>query len=203
LDVHAEDRTPEPASQRVLISRWRASRDGQRKIDVGDLERPVVASLAVGPFPPPEGEPYAEVEMVPCPDVKFPDVRVIDSEVDSAAGLELCQAMVWSGQPTAEASAAVRAALPAGTGLVTADDVGLPAIRTAAPRGLFVLPSAASIPSGSWPLLAPGAAVIRVESGAGAIANPSPLAGEPSTADADVAALVAALRRAQTQAATR
>jgi hypothetical protein len=200
LDVHAEDRTPEPASQRVLISRWRAARDGQRRIDVGDLERPVVASLASGPFPPPAGEPYAEVEMVPCPDVRFPDARVVDSEVDPAAGLELCQAMVWSGTTTA-ASAALRAELPSGTWLVTADEAELPAIGVASPRDLFVLPSAASTTTGILPRLAPGASILRVEARAGAAANPTELAGQTGSADADVAELVAALRRAQAQEA--
>jgi electron transfer flavoprotein alpha subunit len=202
LDVHAEDRTPEPASQRVLISRWRAARDGQRRIDVGDLERPVVASLAVGPFPPPAGEPYAEVEMVPCPDVRFPDARVVESEVESAADLELCRAMVWSGKPTA-ASAALRAELPSGTWLVPVDEAESPAIGVASPRALFVLPSAASMPTGSLPLLAPGAAVIHVGSGADSSAKLSPLAGQTESGDADVAELVAALRRARAQEAPR
>ncbi|HEY5285338.1 MAG TPA: hypothetical protein VIM14_21270 [Polyangia bacterium] len=197
LDVHAEDRTPEPPSQRVLISRWRAARDGQRRIDVGDLERPVVASLASGPFPPPAGEPYAEVEMVPCPDVKFPDARVVDSVVDLAADLELCQAMVWSGKPTAAASAALRAELPSGTWLVTADEAESPALRVAAPRNLVVLPSPAFAPTAILPPMAPGAAVTRVGSGATTVAGPSELVGETGSDDANLAEFAAALRRAR------
>ena len=198
LDVHAEDRTPDPASQRVLLSRWRRARDGQRKIDVGDLERPVVASLASGPFPPPAGEPYAEVEMVPCPDVKFPDARVVDSKVDTAADLDMCQAMVWSGNSTDAACAALRAELPTGTCLVTTDEAGAPAIRVAAPRDLFVLPSAASIPAALYPPLAPGSVVTRVKSGARATDNSAEAA---AAADADLVALAAALRRARVEEA--
>jgi len=197
LAVHAEDLAPDPASQRVLLSRWRSARDGQRRIDVGDLERPVVASLAAGPFPPPAGEPYAEVEMVPCPDVKFPDARVVDSEVDTAADVELCRAMVWSGNSTGAASAALRAELPTGTCLVTTDEAGAPAIRVAAPRDLFVLPSASSTPAKSYPPMAPGSVVTRVGSGTRAANSEEASAA----ADADLAELAAALRRARAQEA--
>jgi electron transfer flavoprotein alpha subunit len=115
LDVYEEDRTPEPASQ----SESSCPGGEQRETDSAGsmwaiLERPVVASLDSGPFPPPAGEPYAEVEMVPCPDAKFPDARVVDSEIDTAADLELCRAMVWSGTPSGAASAALRAELPVG-----------------------------------------------------------------------------------------
>jgi electron transfer flavoprotein alpha subunit len=201
LDVYEEDRTPEPASQRVLVSRWRAARDGQRRIDVGDLERPVVASLDSGPFPPPAGEPYAEVEMVPCPDAKFPDARVVDSEMDTAADLERCQAMVLSGTPSGAASAAFRAELPVGTCLVTTDEAGAPAIRVAAPRDLFVLPSAASTPAAIYPPMGPGSVVTHVKSGAGARATDSSTEATTAAADADLAELASAIRRARTQGA--
>jgi electron transfer flavoprotein alpha subunit len=199
LEVYEEDRTPDPASQRVLVSRWRAARDGQRRIDVGDLERPVIASLASGPFPPPAGEPYAEVEMVPCPDAKFPDARVVDSEMDTAADLERCQAMVLSGQPTDAARAALQAELPAGTCLVTMDEAGAPDIRVAAPRDLFVLPSAASAPAAIYPSMAPGSVVTYVKSGARA--TDSSTEATTAAADADLAELSSALRRARTQGA--
>jgi len=50
VDICEEDRGPDPPRKGCSLSRWRAARDGQRKIDVGDLERPVVASLVSGPF---------------------------------------------------------------------------------------------------------------------------------------------------------
>jgi len=197
LEVHAEDRTPEPASQRVLLSRCRAARDGQRRIDVGDLERPVVASLASGTFPPPAGEPYAEVEMVPCPDVKFPEARVVDSEVDPAADLELCQGMVWTDKTyTAKARMDLRAELPSGTWLVTADEAASAAIQVAAPRELLVLP--ASSAEGILPLLAPGSTVTHVQS---ATAKSSELADGTTSTDSDVEELTAALRRVRAQKA--
>jgi hypothetical protein len=198
IAVCAEERDPEPASQRVLLSRWRAARDGLRKIDVGDLERPVVASLVSGPFPRPAGEPYAEVEMVPCPDSKFPEARVVEAEVDAAAALELCQTMVWSGRPaTATAVAALRTELPAGTCLVTPDEAEGPAIRLAAPRDLFILPSARSMLTTVLPLLAPGTNVTRVDPVDGADTKSPELAGDAGTADTDLAEFATALGRAR------
>jgi electron transfer flavoprotein alpha subunit len=200
MDVRAEDRTPEPPSQRVVLSRWRAAREGQRKIDVGDLERPVVASLVAGSFPPPVGEPYAEVEMVPCPDPKLPDARVIDSEVDAAAGLELCRAVVLSGKSSAAAAGAFGAVLPEGTCLVSTDATGFSAIRAAVPRDVFVLPSAASEVEAALPLLAPGATIVRVESAADTGAPES--TREAEAADADLVEFAAALGRVRSKAVT-
>jgi len=200
IAVCAEDREPEPASQRVLLSRWRAARDGLRKIDVGDLERPVVASLVSGAFPPPTGEPYAEVEMVPCPDARFPEVRMVDSEVDAASKLELSQALVWSGRPTtATATAMLRAELPPGTCLVTPDESGAPAMRVTSPRSLFILPSAHSTLTTAFPVsMAPGATVTRVES-ADTLSPDS--AGKAAAADADLVEFTTALVRARVEGA--
>jgi electron transfer flavoprotein alpha subunit len=197
VDVCGEDRGMDPASQRVLLSRWRAARDAQRKIDVGDLERPVVASLVSGPFPPPTGEPYAEVEMVPCPDAKFPDARVIDSEVDTAADLEVCRALVWAGSPSAAAADAFRAGLPDGTNLATTGDSGVPALWVAAPRDLFVLPSALDLPP-----IACGGAITRVESVTGPGANSPELDDLAGADDADLAEFATALGRARSQGVT-
>jgi electron transfer flavoprotein alpha subunit len=199
VDICEEDRGPDTASQRVLLSRWRAARDGQRKIDVGDLERPVVASLVSGPFPPPAGEPYAEVEMVPCPDATVPDVRVIDSEVDIAADLELCRALVWAGRPTAASADAFRAELPEGTRLVTTADSGSPALWVAAPQDLFVLPSAQD---SGLPLIACAAAITRVESVTGVGAQSPELSSRAGAADTELAELAAALGRARSQGGT-
>ena len=199
IAVCAEDRDPGPASQRVLLSRWRAARDGLRKIDVGDLERPVVASLVSGPFPPPAGEPYAEVEMVPCPDAKFPEARMVDSEVDAAAEIELCQTMVWSGRSTAAGAATLRTELPAGMCLVTLDEADAPAIRAAAPRDLFVLPSAHATLSTTLLPMAPGAKVTRVESVAKTDTKLSEGTGDTGAADADLAEFATALGRARVE----
>lgn len=192
VDICAEDRDPEPASQRVLLSRWRAARDRRRKIDVGDLERPVVASLVSGPFPPPSGETYAEVEMVPCPDAKFPDTSVIDSEVDAAAELELCRALVWAGMPTAAAAEAFRARLPDGVCLATAHESESPGIRGAALRDWFVLPSAQHLTTSAL-----GTAITYVEAVTSADPGAPRSTREAGAADADLAEFAAALVRAR------
>jgi hypothetical protein len=200
IKVRAEGRGADPASKRVLLFRWRAARDSQRRIDVGDLERPVVASLTSGAIPLPVGEPYAEVEMVPCPDSKFPKTLPIDSQVDDKAEFELHWAMVWSRKPaSASAGDALRADLPPGTNLVCADEANEPSIQLATPRVLFILPSASAMPSTALPPLAPGALVARVESEAGIGTRPAETAGDISATDADLAEFAAALSRARSK----
>jgi electron transfer flavoprotein alpha subunit len=199
IEVRAEERGLDPDSKRVLLFRWRAARDSQRRIDVGDLERPVVASLASGAVPLPVGEPYAEVEIVPCPDSKFPKTLPIASEVDGDAEFELHRAVVWSGRPvSAAAGDALRAELPAGTSLVFADEKDAPPIRLSTPRELFILPSASAIPSTALPPLPPGALVVRVGSAAD-LGRPSETAADLSTTDADLLEFAAALRRTRSK----
>jgi len=197
VSVFAEDRTPEPPSQRVLMSRWRAARDCQRRIDVGDLERPVVASLASGPWPLPTGEPYAEVEMVPCPDSKFPDARVFESEVDGTAHLDLCRAMVLSARASVPDSTATVPHLPVGTCLVSADESGLAAVQVAVPGSLFLLPSVRKTRPADLATTAPGATIAYVDSGTQASALPVEQADSAAAVDSELRELEAALLRAR------
>ncbi len=200
IDICPEDREPELPSQRVLVSRWRAARDGQRKIDVGDLERPVIASLAAGAFPPPAGEPYAEVEMVICPDARFPEARVVDCESDASARFELCQTAVWAGRTTSsETVEAIQAELPLGTCLAAGDEAEASFLRWAVPCGLYILPSAQSMAATDWPLLVPGAGVTRIGADARGKAEPTGSPGTATEADGDLAQLAAALARARSK----
>jgi len=198
IAVRAEGREPDPDSQRVILSKRRAARDGVRRIDGGDLERPVGASLISGTFPPPAGERYAEVEMVPCPDSKFPEARVIDSELEPAAGLELCAALVCSGSSTESAELALRTELPAGAYLVAADEAESPALRVAAPQNCFILPSVHSRLSTPSFWMAPEAVVTRVDRDSGSGKSQGAEDGAAST-DSDLAELSAALRQARGQ----
>jgi hypothetical protein len=163
IDMAGEDRAPDLASQRVVLTRWRAAGDGQRRIDVGDLERPVVASLACGVSTASLGESYAEVEMIPCPEAGHTGPRLLASEADSTAGSELCSSMIWS---LSELPPATREALPAelpvGVVLVVATGRNTPSIEAASPRDLFVLSSASGAEAQSLPRLAPGATVTHV-----------------------------------------
>jgi hypothetical protein len=167
IDVHPEDRGPEAASQRVVLHRWRAARDGQRRIDVADVERPVVATLAAGTVPRPLGEAWAEVEMLPCPEPKFarPGYLASANAADDS-DVELCSAMVWTAGPVNPAiRSALRAALPPGAVLVVEEEAKPVSLHGASPNEIFVLSSAAkgddSLPSLSS--LAPGATVTRVD----------------------------------------
>ncbi|HEX7500912.1 MAG TPA: hypothetical protein VF524_11505 [Polyangia bacterium] len=198
IAVSAEGREPAPDSQRVILSKWRAARDGLRKIDVGDLERPVVASLISGSFPPPAGQPYAEVEMVPCPDAKFPEARVIDSELDPAAEIELCAAVVWSGRSGESAKAALRTELPASACLVTVDEAESPA-PAAVPQHCFVLPSAHSSLTVPLPWMASQSLLTRVDHDPACGTQSRDADDGAATADADLAEFAAALRRARGQ----
>ncbi|MBN2575773.1 MAG: hypothetical protein JXP73_14500 [Deltaproteobacteria bacterium] len=89
IEIVAEERVPEPASQRVVLLRWRAARDGRRRIDVGDFERPVVASLADGQAAAPLGEPSAEVEMISCPEPRPAGPRWLGSDPDPSEVAEV------------------------------------------------------------------------------------------------------------------
>jgi len=89
IAVVPEERAPEPASQRVVLSRRRAAGDGLRRIDVGDFERPVVAGLATGPVPEARGERSAEVEMISCPEPAPAGPRCLGSEPDPAGAAEV------------------------------------------------------------------------------------------------------------------
>ncbi len=200
IALRAEGRELDPASKRVVLSRWRASRDGLRRIDVGDLERPVVASLVSGPFPLPVGEPYAEVEMFPCPDAKFPEARVVDSELEPGAEIELCAALVFAKTADESAKAALRAELPKGACLLTVDEAESPTLRAAAPRDCFVLPCAHSKLGTPQSQPFSDAAVTWVERCAsGAKSRDARDAAE--TSDADMAELAAALCRVRMQGA--
>ena len=155
--------------------------------------------------------------MVPCPDAKFPEVRMVASQVDAAADLELCQSMVWSARSSTAAAAALRSELPAETCLVTTDEAEAPALRAAAPRDLFVLPSARSTPTTSLPSMSPGATITQIESPPdlkpprpaqrGEVAErseagegqSSDMAGAAGPADVDLAKLAAALGRARVE----
>jgi hypothetical protein len=157
LEVIADEHAAEPASLRVVLTRWRAARDGQRRIDVGDLERPVVASLPCDVPPPDLGEPYAEVEMLPCPESSHAQPRLLGTMADSAAGPEACSALVWSESPLDQDTVA---ALPGGAASLVGSQDGAVAAGSASPRELFVISPAGNLPLVS--LLAPGATVTCV-----------------------------------------
>jgi hypothetical protein len=159
LDVIVEERTPGSVSQRVVLTRWRAARDGQRRVDVGDLERPVVASLPCDIAPANLGAPYAEVEMLPCPESNQAKPELLSAIADSAAGPEVASALIWSATPLDEPTFA---ALPAGAASLVGPQDGVAAAGAASPRELFVV---APSPQDNLPilsLLAPGATVTWV-----------------------------------------
>jgi hypothetical protein len=117
----------EEPSHRVLVTRWRAAGDGLRRIDVGDLERPVIAVLRAGVSGEGLGESYAEVEMLPCPTANRPECRVLRSEADSSAQVELCSTLVCvPAATTASDLDALRAELPAGVCVCSEADGALP-----------------------------------------------------------------------------
>jgi hypothetical protein len=133
IEIHSIDccarsgRMDESASHRVLVTRWRAAGDSLRRIDVGDLERPVIAVLQAGAATQALGESYAEVEMLPCPTANRPACRVLRSEVDPAGRIEACSTVVCVPAATTTSDLdALRAELPAGACLRTEADPDLP-----------------------------------------------------------------------------
>jgi|GEM_PF-3136604 len=165
IDVAAEERGPETVSERVVLTRWRAARDGQRRLDLGDLERPVVASLACGPCEAPLGEPYTEVEMLRCPEPGA-SPQLISCELDDATASETCSAMIWSASDLdAKAKAGLPAELPAGVAMVVAGGARAPDLENTSPRELFLLSPTGGDESPPLSMLAPGSTVIQVQAG--------------------------------------
>lgn len=137
VEIHVSEGHPEPASHRVLISRWRAARDGVRRIDVGDLEHPVVAALQAGLAADSLGESYAEVEMIPCPTAKVPSVRLLRVDAAPQTPAASCSTLVCVSAGTSSADLeALRAELPADACLRTEKDGDL---TSAEPETLLLL----------------------------------------------------------------
>jgi hypothetical protein len=158
IEVVHEERAPTPPSPRVVLDRWRAARDGLRRIDLADFERPVVASLPCGIAPDRLGSPYAEVDMLPHPEPAPGGPRPLTAEDDDGARLETCSALLWSPVPL---DADTRGALPDPwpAGVAVARDAAALAGEATSPVEIYLL--AADSP-GATPPLAPGATVARV-----------------------------------------
>ncbi len=163
VEVRAEDRTPEAASQRIVLHRLRAARDGQRRIDIADLERPVVASLAAATVSRPLGEACVEVEMLQCPEPKVARPRNLASEITADDNdVELCSTMVWSAEPVSTAvQSALRADLPPETVLVVDGEATPVSLHAASPSAIVIVASAARAGDVYLPSQAPGAEVTR------------------------------------------
>jgi hypothetical protein len=161
IDIVADTSAGEPPQERVLLSRWRAAGDAQRRVDVGDLEHPVVASLACGSAPSPRGAPYAEVEMLPYPESSRPGPQLLSAMPDPAAAAELASALVWSATPFDLASVVPPGAAD-GVTLVVADALDASVLEGAAPAEVFLLSTLPAREARTLALLAPAARMVPV-----------------------------------------
>lgn len=163
IQVVPEERDLAPPSQRVILDRWRAARDGLRRIDVGDFERPVIASLPCGLAPGDLGDPSAEVDMLPSPEPGPDEPRLVAAETDDASGLETCSALLWSAAPL---DVGTRAALPDPwpAGAVVADGTDALSIGAASPIEVFAFSADEQAELAPSALLAPTAVVAQVRS---------------------------------------
>lgn len=144
VEIHAIERPADSPSHRLLVTRWRAAGDCMRRIDVGDLERPVVAVLQSGLPKDGLGEAYAEVEMLPCPNGKHGELHVLAVEPDPAAALESCATLVCIPATTStDAFNALQAELPAGACL---DTLAAPDLSRASPESLLLVSDAPEPP---------------------------------------------------------
>jgi electron transfer flavoprotein alpha subunit len=137
VDIRCLDTGSTAMTRRILVTRWRAAGDAARRIDVGDLERPVVAVLTAGSGSGYVGESCAEVETIPCPAPRHPDVRILGTENDPSAAVESCSTLVCVSAATEPAELEqLREALPSLACLRAEDacDLGL-----ASPQNLFLL----------------------------------------------------------------
>jgi len=161
IDIVADTSAGDPPMERVLLSRWRAAGDAQRRVDVGELERPVVASLACGSVPALLGEPYAEVEMLPCPEPTHSGPRVLSSVPDPAAVAELGSALIWSDEPLAGAASPL-SEVPPGVALVVSDTLDASTLEGVSPAEVYLCAPLSGNQARTVALLTPGARVLRV-----------------------------------------
>jgi hypothetical protein len=162
IELVVEIRDGVPPAPKVLLTRWRAARDGQRQIDLGDFERPVVASLPCGVLPDALGEPYAEVEMIPSPEPGLARPQLLATECDPTSAPETCSALLWS---PSGIDGDVRAVLPNPwpAGVAVADQADGICLDAVSPAELYLLapdPRRAVLPFSP----APGAQVVHVRS---------------------------------------
>lgn len=144
LDVHTVEGAAGTAPRRVLVTRWRAAQDGMRRLDVGDLERPVVAVLLAGRPGEFLGQCQAEVEMFPCPTGNVA-LTLLRSMPDPDARLELCTTLVWCPRASAAELPALAAELPSDECAVIEGDPGL--TRTTPERVLMLAPEGSPLPA--------------------------------------------------------
>lgn len=131
---------------RVVVRRWRPGGDGARAIDVVDLERPVIATLAAGRASGPVGQPAADAQMLSYPDGASAALEELAGDPDENAAVEVAHALIVVDAGDAGALATIRAALPAGMAAV-ADG----AATIACPHRLLILTNEAPA---SWPGIA-------------------------------------------------
>jgi Electron transfer flavoprotein domain len=163
IELSMDVRDPDRPTHRVVLRRWRASLHGLRKIDVGDLERPVVAVLAAGDCKGVMFESCAEVEIMPCPEARYPNLRTVGTAPDIWAHVPMASTLVWSPEPLEPANkAALRAQLPAGASLVVGDEADEASLLTATPSRLVVLSALNDATAGSLPLVAPAGVALQV-----------------------------------------
>lgn len=145
---------------RLRLRCWRAAHDLQRTIDVRELERPVVATLAAADADRPRGEPAAEMEMLVCPPATGCVPRVISASPDPAAEVATIRSLVIVAEAL-ETAASQRLAdlLPDHAIALGAGDPRLAGVSAACPERLLIVTGSAE-----WPLpgVAPTTAVALV-----------------------------------------
>jgi hypothetical protein len=184
IDIVPEPRAPDLPSPRVIVRRWRAARDGLRKIDVGDLERPVVVSLIAGESATAASVSYAEVEIMPCPEPRHPTVSLREAIPDVSARVEESSRLLWvTDDLDAPVRARLQAALPATTGVVVGGELDASDLLAATP-GHLVIVGASSLSPIDTPIVGPGRQAVQVGDRAG-------LSSSAAHVDAEVESLLA------------
>jgi electron transfer flavoprotein alpha subunit len=125
---------------RLILRSWRAAQDRQRVIDVRELERPIVATLAAGDADRQRGEPAAEMEMLFCPPASGCTPFVANATLDSAADVAMTQSIVVVGQPVETADLArLQNLLPANALAISTSDPRMAGLSAACPEYLLIV----------------------------------------------------------------
>jgi electron transfer flavoprotein alpha subunit len=132
---------------RLILRCWRGAHDRQRAVDVRELERPVVATLAAGVEDQQRGEPAAEMEMLACPPTSICVPRLIAASPDPAAEVATTRSLVLVAQPARAASVArLQALLPPDSLAISSGDPRLAGLSAACPERLLIVAGDTALP---------------------------------------------------------
>lgn len=127
---------------RLQVLRVRPDGRSRRRLDPGQIERPIVATVCAGLYvaPAPTGTPRSlEVDVLPVPERAETDLRIIEHEANPLAALQEASVIVLVADPEADADfrELLDATVPAGTIVARASTLTSAALAACCPEILI------------------------------------------------------------------